>query len=40
MATDLKSSKAQIKKLIQSEEFLDKLLSKLGSINESSDAIS
>ena len=29
MATDLKLSKAQIKKLIQSEEFLDKLLSKL-----------
>ena len=29
MATDLKLSKAQIKKLIQSEGFLGKLLSKL-----------
>ena len=29
MATDIKSSKAQIKKLIQSGRFLGKLLSKL-----------
>ena len=29
LATDIKLSKAQIKKLIQSEEFLGKLLSKL-----------
>ena len=29
MATDLKLSKAQIKKMIQSEGFLGKLLSKL-----------
>ena len=30
MATDIKLSKAQIKKLIQSGEFLGNLLSKLG----------
>ena len=41
LATDIKLSKAQIKKLIQSGGFLCKLLSKLaGSINESSNAIS
>ena len=41
LATDIKLSKAQIKKLIQSGGFLDELLSKLaGSINESGNAIS
>ena len=40
LATDLKLSKTQIKKLIQSGGFLGKLLSKLVAINESSNAVS